>query len=95
MELVFKPKVLSCQGSWTPKMEGVILVKKKSDIKPLFKLLCEQDDYWESYEKLIQVAPKGEIEDINQIRDMCQYVGKTDIWEETLEDIRNSSSPHG
>jgi len=68
------------QDYWDSKVDGVILVQKEEDIEPLFKLLCEQDEYWKYYKGLIQVAPK-EIEKIEDLEDLCSYVGKTDIYD--------------
>lgn len=73
-------RVFNGYDSWESKVYGVILVQKEEDIEPLFKLLCEQDDYWEDYKELIQVAPK-EIEKIEDLEDLCSYVGKTDIYD--------------
>ena len=75
-----KPKAVKCQDSWEQKMQGVIFVKKESDIKKLWKVLCEQDDTWESNKHLIKVAPK-EIEDIKDLRKYCYYCWKTDIYD--------------
>jgi len=79
MEIRIKPQVFTGHTSWESKQNGVILVEKQEDIDPLWKLLCYQDDYWEDYKELIKVAPK----EINSERDlsrMCEYVGKTDIY---------------
>ena len=76
MDLLLTLKSQSC---WDYKKEGVILVEKESDIEPLFKLLCEQDDYWEEYRELIKVAPSQPLESESQICQMCEYCGKTDI----------------
>lgn len=65
---------------WEDKCLGVILVQKKEDIEPLWNLLCEQDSYWSSYKHLIKVAP-SEISSVKDIIDMCEYNGKTDIYE--------------
>lgn len=73
-------RVFNGYDSWESKVDGVILVQKEEDIEPLFQLLCEQDDYWEDYKELIQVAPK-EIEKIEDLEDLCSYVGKTDIYD--------------
>jgi len=80
MKILIKPKEVIGDDSWCRKLEGVILVEKEEDIEPLWKLLCEQDDYWESYRNIIKVAPK-EIDSISEIVSMCQYAGKTDIYE--------------
>ena len=61
MKLLFipiKPNVFTGNTAWESKRESVILVKKKTDIEPLYKLLCEQDNYWLNHKNLIQVAPK-------------------------------------
>lgn len=79
MEIIIKPRKFVGDTSWESKLNGVILVEKEEDIEPLWKLLCEQDDYWENYKEVIQVAPK-EISSEGEIRRMCVYVGKTDIY---------------
>jgi hypothetical protein len=79
MEILIKPKKFTGCSHWLPKHNGVILVEKEEDIEPLWKLLCEQDDYWESYKEVIKVAPK-EIDSESDISAMCVYVGKTDIY---------------
>ena len=79
MEILIRPRVFKGSGTWVSKMNGVILVEKKEDIEPLWKLLIEQDDYWESYKHVIQVAPK-EIDHEGDLSKMCIYVGKTDIY---------------
>ena len=61
-------------------MNGIVLVEKESDINKLWKLLCKQDDYWENYKELIKIAPK-EIDGEGEISAMCQYCGKTDIYD--------------
>lgn len=85
MEILISPKIFKGYDSWYTKQNGVILVEKEEDIEPLFKLLCEQDDYWENYKNLIKVAPK-EIDSVADISRMCEYVGKTDIYD--VEKIR-------
>lgn len=80
MEIRIKPQTFKGVNDWQPKIEGVILVAKEEDIEPLFKLLCEQDEYWESYKKLIKVAPT-EINSPSDLISMCSYVGKTDIYD--------------
>ncbi|MEO7048746.1 MAG: hypothetical protein ABI091_25820 [Ferruginibacter sp.] len=80
MEIKIRPQVFVGQDWWREKEKGVVLVKKRSDISRLHKLLIEQDDYWESHKDLIQVAPK-EIDSVKEISKMCGYVGKTDIYE--------------
>lgn len=80
MEIIIRPKKFEGDTYWQSKVYGVILVEKEEDIEPLWKLLCEQDDYWESYKKIIKVAPK-EIDSVSDISRMCEYVGKTDIYE--------------
>jgi len=85
MEIKIKPKKFTGGDSWESKQYGVVLVEKKQDIEPLWRLLCEQDHYWEKYKNLIKVAPT-EIDDINEIYDMCEYCGKTDIY--NIEELR-------
>lgn len=79
METIIKPRKLEGRTVWIPKVNGVILVEKEEDIEPLWKLLCEQDSYWEKYKYVIKVAPK-EIDSEGDIARMCTYVGKTDIY---------------
>lgn len=85
MKIIIKPRYLEGCSSWESKIEGVVLVEKESDIEPLWKLLCEQDEYWVGYKNLIKVAPK-EIDGVSEIISMCEYVGKTDIYE--LEELQ-------
>lgn len=80
MEILIKPrKFIGCEV-WHTKMNGVVLVEKEADINPLWKLLCHQDDYWKYYKHIIKVAPK-EIDSEYQIDKMCEYVGKTGIYD--------------
>lgn len=79
MEILIRPRMFKGYNYWQPEMNGVILVEKEEDIEPLWKLLVEQDDYWENYKEVIQVAPK-EIDGEGDIARMCVYVGKTDIY---------------
>lgn len=79
MEIKIRPNVFEGNTSWFSKMEGVILVEKEEDIEPLWELLCEQDDYWRSFKEVIKVAPK-EIDSVEDIKRMCVYAGKTDIY---------------
>lgn len=81
MKVTFKPRTFDGQSSWEPKMQGVIFVKSEEDIDKLWKVLCEQDDYWESYKKLIKVLPEGEFKDETDFIKYCDYVGKTDIYD--------------
>lgn len=74
------PPVVKCNNSWNSKVESVVLVEKEEDIIPLWVLLCKQDEYWDHYIHLIKVAPK-EIDSIADIKAMCEYCGKTDIWD--------------
>jgi hypothetical protein len=49
MEIPIKPQTFTGHTSWQSKLDGVILVEREEDIEPLWKLLIEQDDYWEHY----------------------------------------------
>jgi hypothetical protein len=77
-----EPKPFVGVDFWQPKLQGVVLVEKEEDIEPLYKLLCAQDDYWESpyARKLIKVAPK-EIESELDLMPLCDSVGKLDIYD--------------
>jgi len=75
-----KPQKIECQDNWDSKIQGVIFVEKEDDIDILFNELVKQDSYWESYKRLIKVAPK-EVEDKDTLKTYCEYVGKTDIYE--------------
>lgn len=79
MEIQIKPRTFTGADQWYSKCYGVILVKDEKDIDPLWKLLCEQDSYWEAYKNLIKVAP-SEIESEKDLERMCEYCGKTDIY---------------
>ena len=79
MEILINSRKFTGCTSWQSKLYGVILVEKEEDIEPLWELLIEQDDYWENYKEVIQVAPK-EIDGEGDISRMCVYVGKTDIY---------------
>ena len=79
MEIIIRPKKFTGDLSWESKMESVVLVSNEEDKEKLFALLCAQDDYWKSYKNLIKIAPK-EIDEIEDIRNMCEYCGKTDIY---------------
>jgi hypothetical protein len=80
MEIIIRPKKFVGDTHWESKMYGVILVEKEEYIEPLWELLCKQDDYWEDYKNIIKVAPK-EIDSVSDISKMCEYAGKTDIYE--------------
>jgi len=80
MEILIKPRKFTGFNSWDSKMNSVILVEKEGDIEPLWKLLCEQDDYWKDYLHIIKIAPK-EIDSEKDIIVMCEYCGKTDIYD--------------
>lgn len=85
MEIKIRPRVFTGDKTWNSKWYGVVLVEKQEDIEPLWKLLCQQDDYWESYKGLIKVAPK-EIDSESEIEQMFEYCGKTDIYK--VDEIR-------
>lgn len=80
MYITIKPQKFTGSLKWYSKLSSVIFVEKKEDIEPLWKLLCEQDEYWEQYKKIIKVAPK-EINNEYDLNKYCEYCGKTDIYE--------------
>lgn len=80
MNIKLKPNYLKCEGYWHDKKQSIIFVEKEEDINVLHKLLCEQDEYWEDYKHIIQVAPTDEVS-IRDIEQMCQYCGRTDIFD--------------
>lgn len=80
MKIPVTPKFFEGWFSWGTKCQGVILVQKEEDIKPLFEALVEQDEYWEDYMNLIKIAP-NEINEISDLNNLCEYVGKTDIYQ--------------
>lgn len=86
MKILIKPKYFTGYTGWCQKVQGVVLVEKEEDIDPLFKLLCEQDEYWEDYKHLIKVAPK-EIDNASDLYNLCSYCGKTDIY--NLEELQS------
>ena len=79
MEILIKSRKFTGCTSWESKLNGIILVEKEEDIETLWKLLIQQDSYWDHYKEVIQVAPK-EIDGEGDIARMCVYVGKTDIY---------------
>lgn len=79
MQIEVKPPAITCQEAWNSKYYGVVFVEREEHIEPVFKALCEQDDYWENCKKLIQIAPK-EVNSISDLNEYCEYVGKTDIY---------------
>lgn len=79
MEILIKPRKFTGCSFWQSKLNGVILVEKEEDIELLWKFLIEQDEYWEYYKAVIQIAPK-EIDSEGDIARMCVYVGNTDIY---------------
>jgi hypothetical protein len=79
MEITIRPKTFKGFDSWESNQYGVILVQRQEDIDQLWKLLCEQDDYWKSYKNLIKVSPK-EIDSKSDLDSLCEYCGKTDIY---------------
>lgn len=89
MENKITPKIIFFKGysTWVSKIQGVIFVNDENDAKALFKMLCEQDDYWEHYEHLIKVLPEDfQIESEDQLKKFCHYCGKTDIYD--VESLR-------
>lgn len=78
--ITIRTKQVKSQKHWNHKVQGAIFVSKEEDIEPLWKALCEQDDYWEDYKRLIRVAPK-EIDNISDLKKYCRYTGKTDIYD--------------
>lgn len=79
-EIILKiEKKIFCANYWHSKYEGVIFVRKEEDINPLFEALVEQDSYWGAYKYLIKVIPI--IESEKSIKEHCNYVGKTDIYD--------------
>ena len=86
MEIKTKPKIFKGFHMWYSVDNGVILVEKKEHIEPLWELLCEEDEGWESYKHVIKIAPK-EIDSISDLDDMCVNVGMLYINE--VEKIQN------
>jgi len=84
MEILIKPmpSKVQCFEYWHSKKPSVILVETEEVKEKLFNALVEQDDYWMSLNKkhLIKIAPK-EIKDLRDLDDMCEYGGKTDIYD--------------
>ena len=79
LKIMLKPKFFTGGESWENRMEGVIFVSNEEDKEHIFRLLVEQDNYWEYYKNLIKIAPE-EIDDITDIENLCEYCGKTDIY---------------
>lgn len=80
MKIQINPQFYEGSNSWYQKTQGVILVEKKEHIEPVWKVLCEQDDYWEDYKNLIKIAPLT-IDNKTDLNCLCEYCGKTDIYD--------------
>jgi hypothetical protein len=78
MEIKVRPSVISSDDYWGRKGEGVVFVTDESHIETAWKVLCEQDDYWESYKELIKVAPL-EVNHRSDLRHYMEWAGKTDV----------------
>jgi hypothetical protein len=91
-EITIKPKKFKSHEVWHSKMQGVVLVEKGEYIDILWKLFCEQDDYWENYKDLIKVAPK-EIDSEEGLKRLCEYCGKTDIYD--FDDLKSKALEKG
>lgn len=63
---------------WEHKVNAGIFVTEKENIDKVYEYLLAQDDYWEDYKKIIKVLPESR--NIADIRRMCEYCGKTDIF---------------
>lgn len=77
MEILIK-RFTGCE-SWDLGRHGVILVEKEADIEPLWQLLCEQDDWWESAKSVIKVAPKM-VDSQRDLDRMCEPPFRTEIY---------------
>tara|TARA_R110000868_G_scaffold76573_2_gene220074 strand:- start:14935 stop:15261 length:327 start_codon:yes stop_codon:yes gene_type:complete len=80
LEILIKPHFMRLDEEWHANWYGVVLVEKEEHIQPVYEALCEQDDYWDGRIHLIKVAPK-EIDSTSDLTHMCDYVGKTDIYD--------------
>ena len=87
MEIQILPQSFTGDNSWHSKMYGCILVQNVYDIDKMFNLLVEQDQYWANYKHLIKVAPIS-IPSENSLKQFCEYVGKTDIYD--IDELRKS-----
>ncbi len=85
MKILIKPSYFTGDTYWHSKRDSVVLVEKEADIEPLWKLLCEQDNYWIHYKNIIKVAPK-EIVGVRDLAILCENCGKTDI--DNIEELR-------
>lgn len=73
--------VIKSQTYWDGKCHSVILVNDKQHINTVFKYLCNIDEDWISYKDIIQLKP--EINNIGDINVLCNYSGKTCIYNVT------------
>ena len=65
---------------WKSKTNGVILTDSQTNLGKIYHWLVEQDDYWKGYLEVIQVYDFTKpIKDYYELRQLCEYVGKTDI----------------
>lgn len=80
MQIEIKTPPITCSEYWGHKRESVVFVNSESDIDAVYEVLCQQDDYWKSYKKLIKVAP-SEILSVYDLQRYCEYCGKCDIYD--------------
>lgn len=94
MKIEIKPVVttVQCNNYWTSKINGAVFVEKEEDIEPVWKVLCEQDEYWECYKNLIKVAPL-EVPDPTYLQRYCENCGKTDIY--NVDEVKRKLAEQG
>jgi hypothetical protein len=81
MELYIKRK-LESDVSWESKQLSAILTDNAKNIDPIWEYLVAQDAYWETYKDLIRVRdPLATFERESDLERLCQYCGKTDIYD--------------
>lgn len=73
-------ETLQHNQNWSPKAYGFVGVLSEQDAERIFELLVAQDSYWNSYRKLIKVMPADGNLTRLQLNQLCEYVGKTDVY---------------
>jgi hypothetical protein len=86
MKIPTTPSFIESDDTWYQKGHGAIFIEKEEHREPVFKILCEQDDYWEDYwkdelERIIHIAPKEANSRSELLSDNYVNVGKVAIYD--------------
>ena len=78
-EITMQYQLYSADG-WRKKVRGVILTNNEDNQNKIHSYLISQDNCWQMYPEVIQVYDFTKpIKDYYELRQLCEYVGKTDI----------------